>query len=664
MYAGHFGLREPPFAITPDPSYVYLSQHHREALAHLLYGTDENGGFVQLTGEVGTGKTTLVRSLLEQKLERADIALCLNPRLTVEELLATVCDELGVAYPREHPTLKALVDPLNEHLLRAHAAGRRTVLIIDEAQNLSRELLEQVRLLTNLETTKHKLLRIILVGQPELRQLLARPDLRQLAQRITARYHLPALDAADTAAYIRHRLRVAGGREDLFARGALRAVYRRSGGIPRLINIICDRALLGAYSRNAKRIDAGIVRQAAREALQPHSSDATRHPLNARPALVIGLAGLIMIGLGLWLPRTEPPAVAPPVARSDSQAASAPNTALAAAQWIPPDSGKPAAALTDQGQPMATSKMDVAPKVPATSAAASPTPSAAAPATTTPATDGPPGKAAVGSPVDPATPGPTSALDRSPSVAATAAPAPPSAATAAPDAAPSPDSTDRSPPDPTLAPVASAAPFDLTAWLRDPRADTSNERLLAAWNVAPFQGRASAFCEYVKTRKLRCLSGQGDWDSLRRFDRPAALRLNRPGGGTAPVVLRGLDADQAILDLGGQSAIVPLSQLKALWNGPYLLLWELQTDQPIIGPGNNGEAVRWLRRRLATAAGRPVPEAPSERFDADLGDQVRAFQKEHGLVVDGMAGEQTLLLLNNLAPPPAVPRLSRPIREP
>ncbi|MCK7580589.1 MAG: AAA family ATPase [Chromatiales bacterium] len=308
MYAAHFELREPPFAITPDPAYVYLSRHHREALAHLLYGTSENGGFVQLTGEVGTGKTTLVRTLLEQRLENVDIALCLNPPLTVEELLATVCDELGAAYPREPHTLKPLLDALNEHLLRTHAAGRRTVLIIDEAQNLSREVLEQVRLLTNLETAKHKLLRIILVGQPELRRLLARPDLRQLAQRITARYHLPPLDSQETAAYIRHRLRVAGGHVEWFTGGALRTINRRSCGIPRLINIICDRAMLGAFSQNARRISAGIVRQAARETLQGGPAPAGRalHPWLALGVGLAGLAGLAVIGGGLWLSRTDP----------------------------------------------------------------------------------------------------------------------------------------------------------------------------------------------------------------------------------------------------------------------------------------------------------------------------------------------------------------------
>lgn len=679
MYAEHFGLREPPFAITPDPAYVYLSQHHREALAHLLYGTDESGGFVQLTGEVGTGKTTLVRSLLEQKLERVDIALCLNPRLTVEELLATVCDELHVTYPREHPTLKALVDALNEHLLRVHAAGRRTVLIVDEAQNLSREVLEQVRLLTNLETTKHKLLRIILVGQPELRQLLARPDLRQLAQRITARYHLPALDAEDTAAYIRHRLRVAGGREDLFSRSALRAVYKRSGGTPRLINILCDRALLGAYSQNAQRVNAGMIRQAAREALQSGSSGAARHPTHVRPALALGLAGLIMLGLGLWLPRTAPLATEEPVTRSEKDAANAPNPVPAAvAQWAPPASGKPVEAATapaDRARPMATLKAETEP-APATGATApmAPAPNAAAPSTPAPAPDPSPAPGAAPSPAERAAPPSTPAPATPPPVAATTAPAPNSAAATAATpvsssgALPAPNSATTGGPPPTSAAslaVATDAPaFDPIARLREARADNTNERLLDRWGVAPFQGRAGAFCEYVKTRRLRCLSGQGDWETLRRFDRPAVLRLNRPDGAATPVLLRALDGEHATLDLDGKPVTVPLSQLKPLWAGQYLLLWELQTDQAIIGPGNNGEAVRWLRRRLATAAGQSAPEAPSERFDAELGNQVRAFQKQHGLLADGMAGEQTLLLLNNLAPPPDTPRLSRPTREP
>ncbi|HEX7551289.1 MAG TPA: AAA family ATPase [Candidatus Methylomirabilis sp.] len=212
MYEAYFNLASAPFAVTPDPRYVYLTKRHREALAHLQYGILQPGGFVQLTGEVGTGKTTLCRCLLEQLPPEADVAVILNPLLGVVGLLATICDELHIQYTSDSlDTIKTLVDALHAHLLDAHGRGRRTVLIIDEAQNLSPAVLEQVRLLTNLETSTEKLLQIILIGQPELKRLLARRELRQLAQRITARYHLMPLSLAETAAYIRHRLRVAGG---------------------------------------------------------------------------------------------------------------------------------------------------------------------------------------------------------------------------------------------------------------------------------------------------------------------------------------------------------------------------------------------------------------------------------------------------------------------
>lgn len=267
MYLEFFQLREMPFSITPDPAYLYMSPRHQEALGHLLYGTGQYGGFVQLTGEVGTGKTTIVRSLLEQKLPEVDVAIIHNPRLSEQEFVQTICDELGVAYAREQLSLKTLIDALNEHLLRAHAGGRRTVLIIDEAQNLQPSVLEQVRLLTNLETAKEKLLRIMLIGQPELSELLARPELRQLASRITARYHLTPLGLRETVEYIQHRLRVAGAVGEIFTPAATDEIHRYTKGVPRLINIVCDRALLGAYAQNARRVTPEIVRKAAREAI-------------------------------------------------------------------------------------------------------------------------------------------------------------------------------------------------------------------------------------------------------------------------------------------------------------------------------------------------------------------------------------------------------------
>ncbi len=265
MYEQYFGLNEKPFSIAPDPRYLYQSERHAEALAHLLYGVEEAGGFIQLTGEVGTGKTTLTRVLLNRLPLNVDVAMILNPRLSVKEFLQNICEELQLEWPVESGSLKALIDVLNRHLLNAHAAGRRVVLIIDEAQNLDADLLEQLRLLTNLETSENKLLQIILIGQPELRQTLARSDLRQLAQRITGRYHLDPLTREETELYIRHRLQIAGATREIFTPAAVREVHRISAGVPRLINVICDRALLGAYSQEKAVVDKRLARRAAAE---------------------------------------------------------------------------------------------------------------------------------------------------------------------------------------------------------------------------------------------------------------------------------------------------------------------------------------------------------------------------------------------------------------
>jgi|HubBroStandDraft_6_1064221.scaffolds.fasta_scaffold25009_1 general secretion pathway protein A len=266
MYTSFFGLAEKPFAITPDPRYLYLSERHAEALAHLLYGINESGGFIQLTGEVGTGKTTVVRTLLSRVPHHADVAVILNPRVTPVEFLLTICEELGLEIAEaDRDSVKHMVDALNRRLLSAHAEGRRIIVLVDEAQNLSIDVLEQVRLLTNLETPTQKLLQIILIGQPELRELLDRTDLRQLAQRITGRYHLMPLSREETKGYVRHRLRVAGATEDIFTPGALLELHRLSLGIPRVINVACDRALLGGYTQETKKITASLVRQAAGE---------------------------------------------------------------------------------------------------------------------------------------------------------------------------------------------------------------------------------------------------------------------------------------------------------------------------------------------------------------------------------------------------------------
>lgn len=310
MYASYFGLDDVPFAITPNPRYLYLSGHHAEALAHLLYGVTESGGFIQLTGEVGTGKTTLVRCLLDQLPEHVDVALILNPHIELGEFLHTVCAELGIEHSDGDST-KTLVDRLNRHLLDAHARGRRVVLLVDEAQALPIDVLEQIRLLTNLETESQKLLQIVLVGQPELRSLLARQDLRQLAQRITARYHLAPLDGREAAAYIRHRLEVAGASGPIFTPAAIRRIHKLASGIPRLINILCDRALTGAYAQESRQVDSRLARRAGQEVLGTETRPIW--PWAAASVAGLAVAGILVWGLLRAPASATPKAVASPV---------------------------------------------------------------------------------------------------------------------------------------------------------------------------------------------------------------------------------------------------------------------------------------------------------------------------------------------------------------
>lgn len=269
MYYQYFGLNEAPFSIAVNPRYLFMSARHRDALAHLLYGVGTGGGFILLTGEVGTGKTTINRCLLEQLPHDTDIAIILNPALNAMELLASACDELGIAYDPDNHTLKTLTDKLHTYLLDNHARGRKTVLLIDEAQHLDFNVLEQIRLLTNLETNSEKLLQIILIGQPELAQMLARPELRQLNQRITARYNLEPLNLDETGAYIHHRLQVAGMSPEriIFPTAVVRGIHKHTRGIPRVINVLCDRILLGAYGRNKTQADHSMLQLAVKEVL-------------------------------------------------------------------------------------------------------------------------------------------------------------------------------------------------------------------------------------------------------------------------------------------------------------------------------------------------------------------------------------------------------------
>jgi len=542
MYLSFFGLNEKPFAITPDPRYLYLSERHAEALAHLLYGINEAGGFVQLTGEVGTGKTTIVRSLLAQTPKNAEIALILNPKMTAPEFLLTICEELGIGVPDSAlGSLKDLVDILSEYLLRAHAAGHRVVLVVDEAQNLSPDVLEQVRLLTNLETNTQKLLQIILIGQPELRELLARTELRQLAQRITGRYHLNPLSHDETCAYVRHRLRVAGATTDIFAPQALNAVFRLSQGVPRVINVICDRALLGAYSLDRHRVTTSLVRNAAAEVFgQRFTPDWLPWAVTAAIALV--LSG---VTFAIWK------------------------------------------AQTFHTRP---------PPAPATVAAAAPRAD---------------GAAAV--PV---------ALGR-----------------------------------PSQPPAATQLAQLLTQHAGETDTDGAFGKLFGLWG-AKYQPSGTDPCTQASSLGLACIAERGSFGQLRLYNHPAILLLHDGGGATHQVVLTALDDEQARLDLGGRQA-VSLGELSRYWLGDFVMLWR-PASSPVkaISSGMRGPQVRWLRQSLQHLHGVQGDAAVSDVFDAELAGEVREFQRQHQLVVDGIAGVQTQIALASAVAGSDAPLLS------
>jgi general secretion pathway protein A len=562
MYTNFFGLNEKPFAITPDPRYLFMSERHGEALAHLVYGVTESGGFMQLTGEVGTGKTTLVRTLLQNKLpNNADVAVVLNPRLSVVEFLETICEELGILAPENRGSVKALVDSLNGQLLRAHAEGRRVILVVDEAQNLSRDVLEQVRLLTNLETSKQKLLQIILIGQPELRDLLAREDLRQLAQRITGRYHLEPLSRDETAQYIEHRLRVAGSLGEIFDSSAKRELFRLTGGVPRLINVICDRALLGAYSKETRRVNRRLVRSAAAEIKGiPYTA-----PLLRWAIPVVGAVAVAVIAASVWPLLGQ---------RSDSAPAQQTNTATGTGTAVP-------ASQAARIEPVTATAPD-------------------------------------------------------------------------PDPLPEPEPATESGTEPE-------ATLDQQLLLAGEltRLAPTFEVLFSLWDLE-FDEPVTNGCDLAQSAGYACLMQRGSWSSLRQLDRPAILTLTDSRGKEHYVVLEALQGNTAQLSIAGVSVTHGFLDVTDLWFGDYILLWKPPNGETLaLGRGSRGDNVVWLRESLAAIDERYRAEPlDSTIYDAELEQRVIDFQRDHRLDVDGLAGQQTQIIINSLLGPEDTPRLT------
>jgi general secretion pathway protein A len=529
MYTTYFGLNEKPFQITPDPRYLFLSERHSEGLAHLVYGVKDSSGFIQLTGEVGTGKTTLVRTLLARIPKGVDIALILNPQLSEVEFLAAICEELNIPLPEDRASTKALVDTLNRHLLASHAASKRTILLVDEAQNLSTAVLEQIRLLTNLETAKQKLLQIILIAQPELRKKLSQSNLRQLAQRVTGRYHLEPLSKDETERYIEHRLKIAGGLGDIFDDRAKREVFRFSRGVPRLINVICDRALLGAYSRDVRKVTPEIVHKAGEEI-------SGKIDLMVGRNWILSATGVVTVAIiiaGIW------------AMTGDSRVPTSDSVIMRLNE-----TGEPArdTNLVASGSPTGQSSLDIL-------------------------------------------------LKNSPEITTT-----------------------------TIAMT----------------------NLLSIWNIN-YDGNSPSACTQVEAAGLSCLSQRGSWSLLRQLDKPVVLTLTDSGGHPHRTVLVAIGEDNADLLFGGERMTIPIDEITGLWYGQYLLIWQPPNGDPsALKVGTRGPKVIWLRQSLAALnPATPTVVSDSEVFDEELEQQLMDFQQRNRLEVDGLAGQQTQIIINS-----------------
>ncbi len=584
MYNEYFGFNEPPFSIAPDPRYLYMTAQHREALAHLVYGLNSDGGCILLTGEVGTGKTTICRCLLEQIPEKINVALVLNPKISELELLETICDELHISYPEQNKSIKTFTDRINQFLIERNAKNERTVLIIDEAQNLDSTVLEQLRLLTNLETEQRKLLQIIILGQPELLDILATPEMRQLAQRITARYHLNPLSREEIKAYINHRLAIAGQNIQLFPEKTITQLYRLSNGIPRLINIICDRALLGCYVENNVNVDTRILKKAADEVSGELKKVQNRNKLFNNTSLLTGMTVAILV------------------------------IAIAILVYKP-------------GKHEGTVKSSVAEKNVITRV------------TTTP--DGEPDKPVVALPQAEQT---KKMSDSPDTIAVAAVDTKAIIADAAPVDMKNGTATEQSVQTTNIAVQQSPELDDIIKNSSHNSKPAAYQTLFEQWQIPYDINSQRTACQQAQQSGLRCLHKQGNLNSLLQHNRPAVLKMFTPSGDSAYATLIRVRDRIATLEIKQQLLEVDTSTLDQYWLGQYTLLWrQPENYNKAVRPDKTGKLTDWLRQSFSRIY---KSETGDDTSPATLLDAVKQFQKEQGLTADGVVGPVTIIHIN------------------
>ena len=627
MYEEFFGFTERPFSIAPDPHYLYMSRSHEEAMAHLSYGLSQSGGFIVLTGEVGTGKTTLCRSLLETLPGDTDVALILNATLDESELLQTVCDELKIRRTvKDSP--KQLLDRINTRLLKSFAKGRNTVLIIDEAQLLGRSVLEQIRLLTNLETTKTKLLKIILIGQPELNDVLRRQDLRQLSQRITARYHLGALQKIDIEAYLNTRLSVAGGRQPIFTKQAMARIFRFSEGIPRRINVLADHCLLSAYGKGRRVVDAPMVAAAANEVFLPATPMVRSWRwLEELPVWAWGLVALCVLNVLMW--------------------------------WLFTGGAKENANLREYSRQ--ESRVSIPSQVLDESATTA-SPAEMSPVDVQAASGGSVTVSVL--PLDASANVPEQVLEDASPLAATPLGATPLGATPM-GATPMGATPEVSQAEKTVRNLT-----ELSTELLARSAVTSESmayRLLAErWGFEFPAMVLEPFCQVLIQQGMECI-GIDEWDDFERFNRAALVELVTDDQIHHAVLIE-IQVNRVALQAGEDVLWVDKRLFQQQWTGRGVAFWRLSGfDEQVWHEGAEGPGLSAALERLNRALERlnitPV-DLNSDTFNAQMAQRVYALQTRFGLDADSLLGVQTKLLINEVLPdasePVLVSRVSLP----